>query len=217
MTTKKLQVALDLFSLEDALSVLREVRDYVDIIELGTPLMIAEGACAVSVVKACCPEKMVFADIKVMDAGDVVPRSVVEAGCDMFSVLCVSDDTTLETAIAYAHEHDALVLADMCNVSDLAARAAQVDSMGADYLCCHVGYGRQADGANPIEELQQLAGAKTPKAIAGGINLSTFSQAVESDAEIIICGGSIVNAEDRRRAARTMREILDAYNEKAAE
>ena len=38
---KLLQVALDLFSTEEAFKVLDQVGEYVDIIELGTPLMIA--------------------------------------------------------------------------------------------------------------------------------------------------------------------------------
>ena len=60
---KLLQVALDLFSTEEALKVLDQVGQYVDIIELGTPLMIAEGARVVKTVKEKYPDKIVFADI----------------------------------------------------------------------------------------------------------------------------------------------------------
>jgi len=66
---KKLQVALDLFSSGEAFEVLDDVAPYVDIIELGTPLIVAEGARVVSEVKKRYPEKVVFADIKVMDGG----------------------------------------------------------------------------------------------------------------------------------------------------
>ena len=74
---KNLQVALDLFKTEDALEILEEVADYVDIIELGTPLIISEGARVVKTVKDKYPDKIVFADIKVMDGGNVVPKSVL--------------------------------------------------------------------------------------------------------------------------------------------
>lgn len=212
MAQKKLQVALDLFSTEDALSILRKVGPYVDIIEIGTPLMVAEGARIVSQVKAAYPDKIVFADIKVMDGGAEVPRSVIDAGCDMFSVLCASDDATIKAAIELAHEKGVKVLADMCNVPDLSERARQVAPMGPDYLCCHVGYDRQATGADPVEELKALDVVDTPKAIAGGIKLATFEQAVNSSAEDIISGGGIYNADDPAAVARQMRGILDAYN-----
>lgn len=213
MASKKLHVALDLFSLEDTLSMLTKVGPYVDIIELGTPLMVAEGARVVSAVKAAWPDKTVFADIKVMDGGSEVPRSVIEAGCDMFSVLCASDDATLRAAIELAHAHGVMVLADMCNVCDLSARAREVAPMGPDYLCCHVGYDRQATGADPVEELRALEVVDTPKAIAGGIKLDTFGAALESSAEIIISGGGIYNSADPADTARRMRAAVDAYNE----
>ena len=212
MANKKLHVALGLFSLEDTLSMLRRVGDYVDIIELGTPLMVAEGSRAVGAVKAAWPEKCVFADIKVMDGGSEVPRSAVDAGCDMFSVLAAASDPTLQAAIDLAHEHGVKVLADFCNVDDMSARARQVAALGTDYLCCHVGYDLQAQGIDPVEELRALDVVDTPKAIAGGIKLETFEQAIESSAQIIISGGGIYNSPDPAATARAMREMVDAYN-----
>ncbi len=211
---KKLQVALDLFSEREALAVLEEVAPYVDIIELGTPLIVSEGARVVKEVKGRYPDKAVFADIKVMDGGGEVPKPVIEAGCDMFSVLCASDDATVRAAIELGRVNGVKVLADMCNVREMEERARQIAEMGPDYLCCHVGYDRQATGADPVEELKRLSCVDTPKAIAGGIKLETFEQALESTAEIVISGGGICSVNDRRGVARKMREMLDAYNER---
>ena len=47
----KLQLALDDITLEDALSLVRTVRDYIDIIEIGTPFVIEYGMEAVRVMK----------------------------------------------------------------------------------------------------------------------------------------------------------------------
>ena len=102
---KTLQVALDLFSTEDALRILGEVGEYVDIIEIGTPLIVAEGARVVNIVKKRYPDKIVFADIKVMDGGAEVPKSVLEAGADMFSVLAAAEDSTLRAATGIAREY----------------------------------------------------------------------------------------------------------------
>lgn len=209
---KKLQVALDLFSTEKVLEVLEQVGEYVDIIELGTPLMIAEGARVVKVVKEKYPDKIVFADIKVMDGGGEVPKSVLEAGADMFSVLACAADSTIKSAMELAGKYNCKVLIDMCSVEDMETRGKEVEAMGPDYICCHVGYDVQASGIDPIEELRRLDAVWVPKAIAGGIKLDTFETAVQSPAEVIISGGGIYNQPNMREVAKAMRDILDQYN-----
>lgn len=209
---KLLQVALDLFSTKHTLEVLSQIGEFTDIIELGTPLMLSEGARVVKEVKEKYPDKIVFADIKVMDGGGVVPKSALEAGADMISVLAAADDNTVKSAIAIAREYNAKALVDMCSVKDIGARAKEVEKMDPDYVCVHVGYDIQATGVDPIEELKKLEGIKCHKAIAGGIKLSTFKDAVNSPADVIICGGGIYNAPNMRETAKQMREILDDYN-----
>lgn len=209
---KLLQAALDLFSTEHTLEVLEQIGEYVDIIELGTPLMIAEGARVVKTVKDKYPDKIVFADIKVMDGGGVVPKVVFDAGADMVSVLAAADDNTIRATIALAKEYGGKVLVDMCSVKDMAGRAREVEKMGPDYICVHVGYDIQATGVDPIEELHRLDGISCHKAIAGGIKLGTFEDAVNSPADVIISGGGIYNQPDMRAVAKQMREIMDAYN-----
>ena len=46
---------------------------------------------------------------------------------------------------------------------------------------------------DPVEELHKLDGVNCRKAIAGGIKLETFEDAVNSPADVIICGGGIYN------------------------
>lgn len=209
---KLLQVALDLFSTKQTLDVLEQVAEYVDIIELGTPLIIAEGARVVKEVKTKYPDKIVFADIKVMDGGGVVPKSVFDAGADMVSVLAAADDNTIKATITLAKEYNCKVLVDMCAVKDIAARAREVELMGPDYICVHVGYDIQATGVDPIEELKKLDDIKLAKAIAGGISLNTIEAAVQSAADVIISGGGIYNQANMAEVAKEMRAVINKYN-----
>lgn len=205
---KLLQIALDMFSSDEALEILGQTADYIDIIEIGTPLMVAEGASAVRRIKSRYPDKIVFADIKVMDGGGIVPRSVLDAGADMFSVLAVADDTTIAAAIELAARYNCKVLADMCSVKDLPARAAELERLGPDYICVHVGTDIQSNGTDPIAELRRIESCRLPKAIAGGINLDTIRQAAASSAEIIISGAGICGSSDMRRTAMQMQAII---------
>ena len=65
----KLQLALDTFDLDTALDVAERARDYVDIIEIGTPFILEYGMEAVRRFRRAFPEKEILADTKIMDAG----------------------------------------------------------------------------------------------------------------------------------------------------
>ena len=203
---KKLQVALDVFDEATTLSVLEQVGEYVDIIEIGTPLCLSQGMSIVRKVKALYPDKIVFADCKIMDGGGVISQLAFEAGADMVSVLAASNMETIETTIETARKYGRKVLVDMCAVKDMEGRAKEIAPLGPDYICCHVGYDIQATGVDPVEELRRLECVDTPKAIAGGIKLETFAQALDSSAEDIIVGGGLYNHENMGEIAKKMHQ-----------
>lgn len=208
---KKLQVALDLFDAKSALGILEQVGEYIDIIELGTPLMISEGKRIVSEVKKRYPNKIVFADIKVMDGGAIVPEIVFKEGADIASIMAVADDATIKGAIACAKKFGAKILVDMCSVPDIAARAKQVDAFGPDIICVHVGTDIQASGLSPVSEVAKLAGVSCEKAGAGGIKMDTFEAACQSPLDIIIVGGGMIAQPNPRETAKAMYDILQKH------
>ena len=65
----KLQLALDVLSLEDALALTRAAEEWVDRVELGTPFLLEYGMEAVRRFRAAFPYKELLADTKIMDAG----------------------------------------------------------------------------------------------------------------------------------------------------
>ena len=207
---KKLQVALDIYSVEDALAILQKVGEFIDIIELGTPLIVKEGVSIVKVVKEKYPDKVVFADIKVMDGGGIMSKIAFDAGADMVSVLAAAEDNTIRATIDCAKEYKRDVLVDMCSVQNIEKRAKEVDLMAPKYICVHVGYDIQDTGADTIEELKKIVGVKSAKAIAGGIKLSNFKEAVNSPADLIIVGGGLYNQANMREIAQKMHSIIQA-------
>ena len=87
----KLQVAIDLLTTEAALELAGQVAEYVDIIELGTPLIKAEGLPVITAIKNAHPDKIVFADLKTMDAGELEADIAFKAGADLVTVLGAAD------------------------------------------------------------------------------------------------------------------------------
>lgn len=208
---KKLQVALDLFDTKAALDVLAKVGEFVDIIELGTPLMVSEGCRAIGEVKSRYPDKIVFADIKIMDGGAIMSELVFKAGADMTSVLAAAEDATIKGVIGCAKKYERKTLVDMCAVNDLAGRARHLATFGPDYISVHVGTDVQGAGGDPIAQLRMLEGIPCAKAAAGGIKLANFEAACQSPTDVIIVGGGLYNQPDPRDTAIKMRELLTKY------
>lgn len=208
----ELQLALDLVDIQGAKEIVNEVAAYVDVVEIGTPVIINEGLRAVKELKAAYPHVKVLADLKIMDAGGYEVMKASEAGADIITVLGVSDDTTISGAVAEARKQGTKIMVDMINVPDMAKRAQEIDALGVDYICVHSGYDHQADGKNSLEDLaiikQVVKQAKT--AIAGGIKLNTLPEVLEAKPDLVIVGGGITGQENRQAAAAEMKRLVQA-------
>ncbi|UUZ85080.1 3-hexulose-6-phosphate synthase [Paenibacillus sp. P26] len=206
----ELQLALDLVDIPGAKEVVAEVAEHVDIVEIGTPVVINEGLRAVKEIKEAFPTLRVLADLKIMDAGGYEVMKASEAGADIITVLAVSDDSTIKGAVAEARKHNRKIMVDMINVKDIEGRAKEIDAFGVDYICVHSGYDHQADGKNSFEELRAIKRvvkhAKT--AIAGGIKLSTPPEVVQAGPDLVIVGGGITGQVNKKETAAAMKNMV---------
>ncbi|WP_078412269.1 3-hexulose-6-phosphate synthase [Priestia abyssalis] len=206
----KLQLALDLVNIPEAKEVVNEVQEHVDIVEIGTPVVINEGLRAVKEIKEAFPSLQVLADLKIMDAGAYEVMKASEAGADIITVLGATDDATIKGAVEEAKKRGAQILVDMINVKDLEQRAREVDELGVDYICVHTGYDLQAAGESPFEQLQTIKRVvkKAKTAVAGGIKLDTLPEVVQSQPDLVIVGGGITGQEDKKAVAAQMQKLI---------
>jgi len=205
-----LQVALDLVHGERAIPIATAaVKGGVDWIEAGTPLIKSEGMEIVRKLKKAFPTHTIVADMKTIDVGGAEVEIAAKSGADVVVVLGVSSDPTITEAVLSARQYGAKVMVDLFNVRDKVARAKEVERMGADYICVHVGVDEQMVGGSPLSELKGLAKAtKLPIAAAGGINSETAPDVVKAGASIVIVGGAIIKAKDVAAAARKIKKSI---------
>lgn len=206
----ELQLALDLVDIPGAKQVVATVGEYVDIVEIGTPVVINEGLRAVKEIKEAFPHLRVLADLKIMDAGSYEVLKASEAGADIITVLGASDDATIRGAVAEAKKHGNKIMVDMINVKDIEGRAREIDALGVDYICVHSGYDHQAEGKNAFEELKAIKRVVTQAktAIAGGIKLDTLPEVIAANPDLVIVGGGITGHEDQAAAAAEMKRLV---------
>lgn len=206
----ELQLALDLVNIPEGIELVKQVEEYVDIVEIGTPVIINEGLRAVKEMKEAFPSLKVLADLKIMDAAGYEVMKASEAGADIITILGAAEDMSIKGAVEEAKKQGKKILVDMIAVKDLETRAKEVDAFGVDYICVHTGYDLQAVGKNSFEDLQTIKrvvkNAKT--AVAGGIKLETLPEVIKAQPDLVIVGGGITGQADIKGAAAQMQKLV---------
>ncbi len=205
----QLQLALD-GDMPTALDILAQVHPFIDIAEVGTPLVFREGMNAVRRIRAAYPQLTLVADLKIMDAGEAEADIAFSAGADRVTVMALASDATIEGALISARSHQKQVMVDMMQVSDPLARTGQLLALGCDLLCLHTAHDLQSSQASPYAQLAQLRAAlpSARLAIAGGVKLAALNRILPLAPQVIVVGSAITAAAEPRRIAEQFHERI---------
>jgi len=207
----KLQVAIDLLTTEEALALAAKVAPYVDIIELGTPLIKNMGAGVITAMKNAHPDKLVFADMKTADAGELEADIAFKAGADLVTVMGAAGNATIIGAVKAAKEHGKGIVVDTIGYPDRVKRAQEVTELGVEFVELHAGLDEQWTAGYSIQVLiDETARVGVPVSVAGGVNIDNVADVVRAGAKVVVAGAAIYGAEDPAAAAKLLREAIDA-------
>ena len=205
----KLQFAIDTLSTATALELAAAAAAHVDILELGTPLIKSEGRSAITALKNAHPDKVIFADLKTMDAGELEANLAFDAGADLVTVLGSADDSTIAGAVKSAAARGKGVVVDLIGVADKVARAQEVVALGAEFVEVHAGLDEQAQEGYSLDTLLRAGeAAGVPFSIAGGVNLGTIGAVRDAGARVAVVGGALYGAPDVSAAAAELRAAI---------
>jgi len=205
-----LQVALDLLNEHRALKIAEDaIKGGADWLEAGTPLIKSEGLDIVRKLKQKFPDIIIVADMKTMDTGALEIEMASKAGADVISLLAASDDSTIKDALKSARKFGSKTMVDLIGVKDKVKRAKELEKLGVNYLCIHVGIDEQMIGKKPLEVLQSIVkNIDLPVAVAGGLNSESALEALNAGASIIIVGGAITKAKDVNIATKQIKKVI---------
>ncbi len=184
------------------------VKTAVDIIEIGTPMVIEYGMEAVRTIKKNFPNLEVLADLKIMDAGYYEAKEAFDAGADYVTVLGVTDNRTIKGCVQAAKEAKGQIVVDMICVEDLPRRIQKMEEIGTHFVSVHVGVDQQAMGKTPLEQLEIMTKhTKSAKiSVAGGISSQTIQAYKHLNPDIVIVGSGITHANDPKKEAQKIYE-----------
>ncbi len=209
-----LQLALDLLSIEDAITIAEEaVEGGANWLEVGTPLIKNHGMVAIKTIKSRFPDKTVVADMKTMDTGDLEVEMAAKNGADVVCILGLADDFTVKRAVNQGNAHNVRIMADLIEVKDTVKRAFELQELGVDYVLIHTPIDIQKVKLERVDSaLDDVKAVKKkldiPIAVAGGISTETVGFLRDAGAEIFVVGRAITKAKDVVGTTKKFCDIL---------
>lgn len=209
----QLQVALDRFSLEDAVRLAAGMQQYVDWIEVGTSLVKEFGMESVRRMRRALPQAHILADIKTNDNARYEFELCYAAGADAATVMGAMPDATIETCVSIARQQGKQVMIDLLATSE--QRQFELLKYRDAIFAVHVSKDVQESGAGGTisiaSRLPEWA-SERKVAIAGGIGLDDIAAiGARLPTITVIVGTAITGAPDPVSTARVFAEALAPY------
>ncbi len=210
-----IQIALDYATIEEALAMAKiGVQAGVDWLEIGTPLIVAQGIGPIGQMVRAFPDYPVLADYKTMDSGwKNVERTALQGG-HVMTVCANAPDETVKSAVAEAKKNGVWVVADTIGVKNQSARSRECASWGVDMIYLHYGADQRKNDASRdstqwLSEVQRSVGIPVG---VGCFQVEDGVRAAQMGAELIAIGHPVISAADPlAELSRFVKEVRAAY------
>lgn len=202
----KLQVALDNTSYEDALASVSQYGEYIDVIEVGTILCVAEGMVPVRKLRALYPNKIILADIKGADAGNILAKQCFDAGANWMTVICCADVATMVGMKKVADSLDNNDVQIELYGDWTMEQAKEWRSAGMEQVVYHRSRDAQAAGKgweqSDLDKIGALVDLGFKVTITGGLNVEDLDFFKDYPIYCVIAGRGIRDAANPAQAAQ---------------
>jgi 3-hexulose-6-phosphate synthase/6-phospho-3-hexuloisomerase len=211
------QVSLDLTDIPEALeTAAMAMRAGVDWLEVGTPLILAEGMNGVRALREQYPDTPIVADLKTMDGGWLEAEIMAEAGATHVVVMGQAHRETIELVVQAGEDLGVDVMGDNMAMPDPVEGARYLADLGCDYIIHHIGYDYRTLRAergepfpSPLDQLADIVDAvDVPVQAVGGLSIDQAIQTPQYGAPLVVIGAPLAIEADRFETASGMEEVL---------
>lgn len=194
------QLSLDLIDLDEAMRTAEmALRAGVDWLEVGTPLIIAEGLRGVRELRARYPEVPIVADLKITDGGWLEAEMAAKAGASMLVVMGQAHPETVELVAKAGRDFGAKIMGDNMAMPDPVAGAKRLEELGCDYVIHHIGFDmrtlrreRGLSAPTPLDRLREVVNAVSiPVQAVGGLTIQQAIETPKYGAPLVVIGAPL--------------------------
>ena len=229
-----IQVALDHPALEKQMKVVNQLpkSDRI-LLEVGTPFLKKYGVESIKKIRELAKEKFIVADLKTLDVGKLEVDFAFDATADAVVASGLAATASLDKFILEAHRLGIYAYVDTMEVQNPIEKLSSLRQI-PDVVIIHRGIDveQSTAGKSSPDAAQKARWGLVPKikelyadkkkasgrdrvlvAVAGGIEPSTATYAMEQGADILIVGRFIASAKDVKFAMRRMLNVLPGYQD----
>ena len=198
----KLQISFDMSDLKQAIDVAKKVKDYADILEVGTILIHKYGIKAVEKFTQKFPDKDVLADTKIIDRGKDITTIYAESKVKWLTVMAGTSKNVIHRVCSKAETYDIKVMLDIIDSGSPGQSALEAKSLGVDAILFHEAYDT-SESLVFLDKLDMVKGnTDLPIFISAKINRDNVAQIIETKPYGIVIGKSITDAPDPKAEAK---------------
>lgn len=192
----KLQVSFDITNLEDALQIATQVAPHCDVLEVGTLLIYHHGLESIRKFKQHFPNKVIFADTKIVDRGKQAAKLFSTVNTDWVTVVAGTSKNVIHAACTSAKSMGMKVMLDLLDTHALGQSAMEAKNLGIDALLFH----EPSDEASTLMFLEKWDMVKgntdLPIFVSAKISRMNIEEIIKLRPDGIIVGTNIVEAEN---------------------
>ena len=212
------QISLDLTSIPEAMETAEmALRAGVDWLEVGTPLIIAEGMNGVRALRGAFPDTPLVADLKTMDGGLLEVELMAAAGASLVVVMGQAHRETIELVVQAGKDFGVEVMGDNMAMPDPVEGAMYLADLGCDYIVHHIGYDyrnlrakRSQTFDSPLDRLGEVVAAvNVPVQAVGGLTIEQAIRTPEYGAPLVVIGAPLaIDADAFKTASGDVEAVL---------
>jgi len=198
----KLQISFDMSDLKQAVDVAKKVKDYADILEVGTILIHKYGIKAVEKFTQKFPDKDILADTKIIDRGIDITQIYAETKAKWLTVMAGTSNNVIHRVCSKAETYNIKVMLDIIDSDSPGQSALEAKSLGVDAILFHEAYDSR-ESLVFLDNLDMVKGnTDLPIFISSKIDKENISQIIETKPDGIVIGKSITDSPNPKAAAK---------------
>ena len=214
MAIPLLQVALDNFTLSEALESTKVLAENIDVIEAGTLLCLSTGAESIKILRTLYPEHKIVADLKIVDAGGELACMACQKGADWVTVMCNAADATKTKAVEAATQMGGEMQVELFGNWTF-EQAEEWKKIGLKQVIYHQSRDALNSGGSWGEEnmqlVKKLADMGFEVSDTGGLTRDVIKLFKGIPVKCFIVGRNLRNADDPAVEARAYKEEIRKY------
>lgn len=204
----KLQIAMDMTTIEEYWRILEEVHEYIDIIEIGN-IGTYEGTRLIPMTKEKYPDKEVVWDQKAHLLYFNIPA--IDMGADYVSMDVYASDKEYELTVEYAHAKGCKVIGDMETCDMGSASMIRLERLNVDQVSFFPNAHIENYPAGDTEQLEiaQKVLKRCEMCAYGGLTVDNIKPVLALKPDIVAVGAGLFKADNPKLAAKTIKEMMN--------